>query len=112
MENFTDKDVKDFGDILFNVLNKLTAGHMVEPENIDEEKAKSYEDWAKRKQETKFILITEQLPEKGKDIIGIDKNGNKHYCFRCNCHNQNCTEWRCSITGFGIITDIKKWIYE
>lgn len=51
---------------------------MVEPENIDEEKAKSYEDWAKRKQETKFILITEQLPEKGKDIIGIDKNGNKH----------------------------------
>ena len=49
MENFTDKDVKDFADKLFDWANKETAGHMVEPENIDEEKAKSFEAWAKRK---------------------------------------------------------------
>ena len=33
--------------------------------------------------ENEFILVKEQLPEKGKDIIGIDEDGNKHYCFRC-----------------------------
>ena len=47
-ENFTDKDVKDFADILFDVANKATAGHMVEPENIDEEKAKSFEQWVEK----------------------------------------------------------------
>lgn len=29
--------------------------------------------------ELEFISVKEQLPEKGKDILGIDKNGNKHY---------------------------------
>ena len=36
--------------------------------------------------EQEFISVKEQLPEKGKDIIGIDKYGNKHYCFRCASH--------------------------
>ena len=48
MENFTDKDVKDFADKLFDAVNKETAGHMVEPENIDEEKAKSFEQWVEK----------------------------------------------------------------
>jgi len=48
MENFTDKDVKDFADKLFDAANKATAGHMVEPENIDEEKAKSFEQWVEK----------------------------------------------------------------
>ena len=47
MENFTDKDVKDFADKLFEAANKATARHMVEPENIDKEKAKSFARWAK-----------------------------------------------------------------
>ena len=47
MENFTDKDIKDFADKLFNVANKVTAGHMVEPENINKDKAKSFARWAK-----------------------------------------------------------------
>ena len=47
MEKFTDKDVKDFADKLFNVANKATAGHMVESKNIDEEKAKSFARWTK-----------------------------------------------------------------
>ncbi len=47
MENFTDKDVKDFADKLFDAANKATAGHMVEPENIDKDKAKSFDRWVK-----------------------------------------------------------------
>lgn len=61
MENFTDKDVKDFADKLFDVVNKLTAGHMVEPENIDEKKAKSFELWVEKQRkdsEFKFFFIT------------------------------------------------------
>ena len=59
-----------------------------------------------------FISVKEQLPEKGKDIIGIDEDGNKHYCFRCACPNPNCKQWRCSLTGSGLIIDVVKWIYE
>lgn len=62
--------------------------------------------------ENEFILVKEQLPQKGKDIIGIDEDGNKHYCFRCACHNPNCKEWRCSLTGSGLIINVVKWIYE
>ena len=62
--------------------------------------------------EYEFISIKDQLPEKGKDIIGIDKNGDRHYCFRCACLNENCIEWRCSLTGYGLFVDIRKWIYE
>jgi len=58
-----------------------------------------------------YILIKDQLPQKGKDILGIDNNGNEHHCFRCSCGNPKCTEWRCSITGFGLIINIKKWKY-
>lgn len=59
-----------------------------------------------------FISIKDELPEKGKDIIGLDKSGDVHYCFRCNCHNPNCIEWRCSITGYGLIVNIISWKYE
>ena len=62
--------------------------------------------------ENEFILVKEQLPEKERDVIGIDDSGNKHYCFRCACHNQKCREWRCSLTGSGLIIDVVKWIYE
>ena len=48
MENFTDKDVKDFANKLFDTANKATAGHMVEPENIDKDKAKSFDNWVKK----------------------------------------------------------------
>jgi hypothetical protein len=48
MENFTDKDIKDFADKLFDAVNKVTAGHMVEPENIDIKKTKSFARWTKK----------------------------------------------------------------
>lgn len=52
-----------------------------------------------------------ELPIKGKDIEGITSKGSKVYCFRCDCHHQDCTEWRCSITGHALIVDIIKWEY-
>lgn len=61
---------------------------------------------------SEYKSIKDELPEKGKDIIGLDEDGNTYYCFRCNCPNPNCTEWRCSITGFGLIINIVKWQYE
>jgi len=48
MENFTDKDVKYFADNLFDAVNKVTAKHMVEPDNIDKDKAKSFDSWVKK----------------------------------------------------------------
>lgn len=62
--------------------------------------------------ENEVISLKQQLPEKGKNIIGIDEEGNKYYCFRCACHNPNCKEWRCSLTGSGLIIDVVKWKYE
>ena len=56
--------------------------------------------------------IKDELPEKGKDIIGITPYGEKKYVYRCNCYNPNCTEWRCSLTGYGLIIRIVEWEYE
>jgi hypothetical protein len=61
--------------------------------------------------ENDYININEKLPEKGIDIIGIDEYGDKYYCYRCSCNNLNCKEWRCSMTGYGMIIDITKWQY-
>ena len=52
-----------------------------------------------------------ELPIKGKEIKGIDSEGNIHYCFRCNCSDPYCNEWRCSITGCGLIVKIVEWEY-
>lgn len=56
--------------------------------------------------------IKNELPEKGKDIIGYTSDGEKKYLFRCNCHNPDCKEWRCSLTGMGMIIKIIEWEYE
>ncbi len=55
MENFTDEDVKDFADKLFDVGNKETAGHMIEPENIDEEKVKSFKRWVEKQRKDSWF---------------------------------------------------------
>jgi hypothetical protein len=52
------------------------------------------------------------LPEKGREIVGLDELGNEYYCFRCNCVYESCDEWRDSLTGYGLSVDIKKWKYE
>ena len=62
--------------------------------------------------ETDWINVIDKLPEKGKDIEYIDSNGRKGHAFRCACHNLNCKEWRCSITGYGLIVDVVKWKYK
>jgi hypothetical protein len=52
----------------------------------------------------------DELPERGKDVIGYTKEGEKKYVFLCN--TPGCMEWRCSVSGFGLLVDIDKWEYE
>lgn len=59
-----------------------------------------------------FFDIKEKLPDKGKDIVGINQRGETVYCFRCACKNPNCLEWRCPITGSALIISINKWKYK
>jgi len=59
-----------------------------------------------------YILVKDQLPEKGKDVIVIDDEDKKHYCFTCNCKNPKCKEWRCSLTGYLLMINAVKWKYE
>lgn len=51
------------------------------------------------------------LSEKGKDVIATLEDGSTRTVFRCNCWNKKCREWRCSVTGAGIILDVVKWEY-
>ena len=52
-----------------------------------------------------------ELPIKGKDVIALCTDGLERKVFRCACKNEKCTEWRCAITGFGLIIDVVKWRY-
>lgn len=62
--------------------------------------------------EEEFININELLPDKGRDIIGkTSPNGEIAYVFRCNCHMKNCKEWRCSLTGGGMLVQVYSWKY-
>ena len=58
-----------------------------------------------------FISTAAELPKKGKDIIAKDDDGSEHYCFLCACQNPKCTEWRCSLTGYGLIINVVEWKY-
>lgn len=58
-----------------------------------------------------MILIKDKLPEKGKNIIAICSDGEKREVYRCSCHNPNCREWRCSLTGYGLMINVRKWQY-
>lgn len=62
--------------------------------------------------EDEYTLLEEKKPDKGKNIIGLDEDDEVYYCFRCNCKNPECNEWRCSVTGYGLMVDIIKWKYE
>lgn len=55
--------------------------------------------------------ISEKLPASGEDIIGYDKEGNKHWVYRCG-HVPECKTWKCSITGWTLMVDIVEWEYE
>ena len=59
-----------------------------------------------------MIKITEKLPEKAKDLVVIDSDGNKYWCYRCACKSENCMEFRCPITGSMIMIDVVEWEYE
>ena len=48
MENFTDKDVKDFCDKITEGYNKVVPKHLREDKHIDKEKEKSFSDWVEK----------------------------------------------------------------
>ena len=48
MENFTDKDVKDFFDKLTEGYNRVIPKHLREEKPIDKDKEKSFGDWVRR----------------------------------------------------------------
>lgn len=56
--------------------------------------------------------LTDKIPEKGIDIIGYDNKGDEYYCFRCECSNPNCIEWRDSLMGAGLMVEIVEWEYK
>lgn len=60
----------------------------------------------------KYIMEKMKLPIKGKNIIAVLHDGTEKTVFRCKCHNEKCTEWRCSITGFALLIDVVKWEYH
>lgn len=53
-----------------------------------------------------YIRFTNKQPKINEDIIGFDENGKKYYCYR-----SKYGEWRCSLTGSGLLVDIVKWKY-
>ena len=53
-----------------------------------------------------------ELPIKGKDVIALCSDGQERHLFRCACANDKCTEWRCAITGYGMMVKVTKWIYD
>lgn len=55
-----------------------------------------------------WILLTDQKPEKGKDIQYMNSDGETGYAFLCK-QCGNC--WRCCITGGGLMIDVIKWRY-
>lgn len=59
----------------------------------------------------KFTNIEDQTPLKGKNIEAIDSNGQRNWCFRCNCDNDRCKSWRCSTTGYELVINVVKWRY-
>jgi len=50
MENFTDKDLKDFSDKLTEGFNKVVPEHL-RGKNIDKTKEKSFGDWVEKLRE-------------------------------------------------------------
>ena len=46
-------------------------------------------------------------PEPGKDVEYIDSNNHHGYAFL----SQRCGEWRCVISGGGLMINVVKWRY-
>ena len=69
---------------------------------------KTFEDYAD-KDLLEMIDIEEDYPEQGRDILGLDSDGFKHYCFKSTC--TYCSNWKCSVSGMTLIADIIKWKY-
>lgn len=59
-----------------------------------------------------FVLLKDKIPEKGKHIVAVDKDGYEYFLFRCNCNSEKCITFRDILLGYEMIVDIVKWKYE
>jgi hypothetical protein len=58
--------------------------------------------------DNEWIDVDTQLPERGKDVIGMTPDGEEHEVFLCTCPH-NCRTWKCSLTGYSLIPKMIKW---
>lgn len=59
----------------------------------------------------KWYNFPDKLPEKGKDLVCLTSYNETRYLYRCACANENCKEFRCSLTGYHVDSPIIKWKY-
>ena len=52
----------------------------------------------------------DNLPEAGKNIIVVDEDGDRLFCFRCSCHS-GCRTLKCALTGATYFIEPKLWEY-
>lgn len=55
-----------------------------------------------------YTMLSECKPEPNKEIKYIDSDNNTGFAYLCPC----ClNEWRCPITGSGLLIDVVQWKY-
>ena len=58
---------------------------------------------------TKWHKYPDEIPEPKKDLKHIDSDGHEGYCYLCGCCKK---EWRCAVSGGGLMIDVIKWRYD
>lgn len=53
-----------------------------------------------------YFHFSNKKPKINEDIVGFDEYDNKYFCYL-----SRYNEWRCSLTGAGLLVDIIKWKY-
>lgn len=54
----------------------------------------------------KWIKLTDRLPERSVDVEYKTKSGERGFAY---LHPLCSREWRCAITGLGLIIDVEFW---
>jgi len=52
-----------------------------------------------------------ELPPARTDLKVLTLSGDELSVFRCGCR-EGCMDWRCSLSGYGMIIDVEKWKLE
>lgn len=53
-----------------------------------------------------WILLSDRKPERGEDVEVLNSDGTSCFAYLC----EHCgSEWRCSMSGYGLMIDPIKW---